>query len=159
MDEKEILVSPVEPDRIKMQAERLSITHKFVLRGGKSELVVGEDGKTETVLSDVEGYITAGVYPDGKLGEVFLTIGKEGSHWKAFECLMVAVSIGLQYGIPLDVFAQKFVHMIFEPSGMTSNPDIPIAKSMADYLFRWLKAKFPDGVNADLAKACAGGSD
>jgi ribonucleoside-diphosphate reductase alpha chain len=129
-----------------MPNERRSVTHKFVFPGAHKETVFDPDGKPVIKQVDVKGYITAGVYSDGKLGEVFLTIGKQGGPWKVYECLMIAVSIGLQCGIPLSVFVDKFKHSTFEPFGVTINPDIPMAKSVVDYLFRWLEKKFPDGI-------------
>jgi len=143
--------SPPEPKRLNMSPERKAITHKFVLPNSHKEIVPRGDGTYEETLVDVEGYVTAGVYPDGRLGEVFLTIGKQGGLWKVYECLMIAVSVGLQYGIPLSVFAEKFEHLKFEPRGMTKNKDIPMAHSVVDYLFKWLQMRFPGGVAMDMA--------
>jgi ribonucleoside-diphosphate reductase alpha chain len=113
------------PARRKMPRERQSITHKFT---------VGQQ----------EGYITAGQYEDGSLGEIFLTdIGKEGSTIKGLmNAFATAISIGLQYGVPLDDFVNKFSYMRFEPEGITRNPEIPFAKSMPDYIMRWLASRF-----------------
>lgn len=112
------------PQRRKLPDERKAITHKFSV-GGQ------------------EGYITVGLYEDGSPGEIFITMAKEGSTLSgvmdAFAC---ALSIALQYGIPLKVFVDKFQHTRFEPSGWTNNPEIPVAKSIMDYIFRWLGAKF-----------------
>jgi ribonucleoside-diphosphate reductase alpha chain len=114
-----------KPHRHKMPRERESITHKF--RIGMQE-----------------GYITAGKYPDGSVGEIFLTdIGKEGSTIKGLmNAFATAVSIGLQYGVPLEDFVRKFSYMRFEPEGITTNPEIPFAKSMPDYIMRWLASRF-----------------
>ncbi|HTX46752.1 MAG TPA: vitamin B12-dependent ribonucleotide reductase, partial [Solirubrobacteraceae bacterium] len=115
------------PKRRRMPRERQSITHKFSIGGH-------------------EGYITAGMYDDGTIGEIFLTdIGKEGSTLRgmmnSFAC---ALSIALQYGVPLETLVQKFSYMRFEPEGMTNNPEIPFAKSMPDYIMRWLASRFLD---------------
>jgi ribonucleoside-diphosphate reductase alpha chain len=119
--------APPEPQRTRMPQERESITHKF--RIGMQE-----------------GYITAGKYPDGSVGEIFLTdIGKEGSTIKGLmNAFATAISIGLQYGVPLDVFVKKFSYVRFEPEGITTNPEIPFAKSMPDYIMRWLASRFVD---------------
>ncbi|HEY2737264.1 MAG TPA: vitamin B12-dependent ribonucleotide reductase, partial [Thermoanaerobaculia bacterium] len=113
------------PQRHKMPRERESITHKF--RIGMQE-----------------GYITAGKYPDGSVGEIFLTdIGKEGSTIKGLmNAFATAISIGLQYGVPLEDYVRKFSYMRFEPEGITTNPEIPFAKSMPDYIMRWLASRF-----------------
>ncbi len=115
------------PERKRMPRERESITHKFWIAGH-------------------EGYITAGKYEDGTVGEIFLTdIGKEGSTMRGLlNAFATAISIGLQYGVPLDVFVRKFSYMRFEPEGMTQNPEIPFAKSMPDYIMRWLASRFID---------------
>ena len=118
---------PVAPERKRMPRERESITHKFWIAGH-------------------EGYITAGKYEDGSVGEIFLTdIGKEGSTMRGLlNAFATAISIGLQYGVPLDVFVRKFSYMRFEPEGMTQNTEIPFAKSMPDYIMRWLASRFID---------------
>jgi ribonucleoside-diphosphate reductase alpha chain len=96
-----------------------------------------------------EGYITAGEYEDGSLGEIFLTdIGKEGSTIKGMmNAFATAISIGLQYGVPLETLVRKFAYVRFEPEGYTGNPEIPFAKSMPDYIMRWLASRYGD---ADL---------
>jgi ribonucleoside-diphosphate reductase alpha chain len=87
-----------------------------------------------------------GFYPDGRPGELFITMAKEGSTIGGLmDVLGTAISIGLQYGVPLEVFVNKFAHSRFEPAGFTKNPDIPIAKSIADYIFRWLGMEFIPG--------------
>jgi ribonucleoside-diphosphate reductase alpha chain len=110
-----------------MPRERQSITHKFSIGGH-------------------EGYITAGMYEDGTVGEIFLTdIGKEGSTLRGMmNSFATAISIALQYGVPLETLVRKFSYMRFEPEGMTSNPEIPFAKSMPDYIMRWLASRFMD---------------
>ena len=134
-EEAEAEVAPVSPEparpvRHRMPRERQSITHKFSVGGH-------------------EGYITAGMYEDGTLGEVFLTdVGKEGSTIKGLmNAFATSISIGLQYGVPLETLVRKFAYMRFEPEGYTGNPEIPFAKSMPDYIMRWLASRFGD---ADL---------
>ncbi|HSJ18056.1 MAG TPA: vitamin B12-dependent ribonucleotide reductase, partial [Solirubrobacterales bacterium] len=114
-----------EPVRRKMPRERESITHKFS-------------------IGQHEGYITAGKYEDGSVGEIFLTdIGKEGSTLRGMmNAFATAISIGLQYGVPLETFVKKFSYMRFDPEGITKNPEIPFAKSMPDYIMRWLASRF-----------------
>ncbi|OGQ75761.1 MAG: ribonucleoside-diphosphate reductase, adenosylcobalamin-dependent [Deltaproteobacteria bacterium RIFCSPLOWO2_12_FULL_57_22] len=115
------------PLRRKLPDERKSITHKFDIAGH-------------------EGYITAGMYEDGQPGEIFITMSKEGSTISGLmDSFATAISMALQYGVPLKVLVDKFSHMRFEPSGFTKNPDIPMAKSIMDYIFRWLASKFLDG--------------
>jgi ribonucleoside-diphosphate reductase alpha chain len=118
------------PERRRMPRERESITHKFSIAGH-------------------EGYITAGKYEDGDVGEIFLTdIGKEGSTLRGMmNAFATAISIGLQYGVPLETFVKKFSYMRFDPEGITSNPEIPFAKSMPDYIMRWLASRFIDDVD------------
>ena len=110
-----------------MPRERQSITHKFSIAGH-------------------EGYITAGMYEDGTVGEIFLTdIGKEGSTLRGMmNAFATSISIALQYGVPLDTLVEKFSYMRFEPEGITQNPEIPFAKSMPDYIMRWLASRFLD---------------
>ena len=117
----------VGPARKRMPRERQSITHKFSLGGH-------------------EGYITAGMYEDGTVGEIFLTdIGKEGSTLRGMmNSFATAISIALQYGVPLETLVRKFSYMRFEPEGITTNPEIPFAKSMPDYIMRWLASRFLD---------------
>jgi ribonucleoside-diphosphate reductase alpha chain len=124
----------VGPARKRMPRERQSITHKFSLGGH-------------------EGYITAGMYEDGTVGEIFLTdIGKEGSTLRGMmNSFATAISIALQYGVPLETLVRKFAYMRFEPEGITTNPEIPFAKSMPDYIMRWLASRFLDSdVHEDL---------
>jgi ribonucleoside-diphosphate reductase alpha chain len=117
----------VGPARKRMPVERQSITHKFSIGGH-------------------EGYITAGVYDDGSVGEIFLTdVGKEGSALRGMmNSFATAISISLQYGVPLETLVQKFSYMRFDPEGITQNPEIPFAKSMPDYIMRWLASRFLD---------------
>jgi ribonucleoside-diphosphate reductase alpha chain len=115
------------PARKRMPRERQSITHKFSIGGH-------------------EGYITAGMYEDGTVGEIFLTdIGKEGSTLRGMmNSFATSISIALQYGVPLETLVQKFSYMRFDPEGITQNPEIPFAKSMPDYIMRWLASRFLD---------------
>jgi ribonucleoside-diphosphate reductase alpha chain len=115
------------PFRRRMPRERQSITHKFSIAGH-------------------EGYITAGMYEDGSLGELFLTdIGKEGSTLRGMmNAFATSVSIALQYGVPLETLVRKFSYMRFDPEGITNNPEIPFAKSLPDYIMRWLASRFLD---------------
>ena len=90
-----------------------------------------------------EGYIHVGFYEDGSPGEVFLRMSKEGTAVSGLmDSVAVLTSIALQYGVPLESLVNKFSHVRFEPSGFTSNPDIPMAKSIIDYVFRWLGTQF-----------------
>ncbi len=112
------------PRRRRLPDERHSITHKFDIAGH-------------------EGYITVGLYDDGQPGELFLTMAKEGSTISGFaDAFAQAISYALQYGVPLQDLVDKFSHVRFEPAGMTKNPDVRFAKSIVDYIFRWLAAKF-----------------
>ncbi len=112
------------PIRRKLPDERQSITHKFSIGGH-------------------EGYITAGLFEDGMPGEIFITMAKEGSTISGLmDSFATAVSYGLQYGVPLKFFVDKFSHVRFEPSGWTGNKQVPYAKSIMDYIFRWLAVKF-----------------
>ncbi len=112
------------PRRRRLPDERRAITHKFAIGAH-------------------EGYITVGLYDDGSPGEIFVTMSKEGSVISGLmDAFATATSIGLQYGVPLRVLTNKMAHLRFEPSGYTGNPQIPIAKSIIDYVFRWLALKF-----------------
>ena len=112
------------PVRHKLPDERQSLTHKFSIGGH-------------------EGYITVGLYEDGTPGEVFISMAKEGSTISGLmDTLATSISYGLQYGVPLKFFVDKFSHVRFEPSGWTGNTQVPYAKSIIDYIFRWLGARF-----------------
>jgi ribonucleoside-diphosphate reductase alpha chain len=121
---KEIVKIVERPTRRKLPDERHSITHKFDIQGH-------------------EGYITVGLFEDGTPGEIFLTMAKEGSTISGFaDAFAQAISYALQYGVPLQVLVDKFSHARFEPSGMTKNPEVRFAKSIVDYIFRWMATKF-----------------
>ncbi len=128
-DAKAGLVAAVEglvaqPVRRRLPDERQAITHKFDIAGH-------------------EGYITVGLFEDGSPGEIFLVMAKEGSTISGFaDAFAQAVSYALQYGVPLQVLVDKFSHVRFEPSGVTKNPKVRIAKSIVDYIFRWMATKF-----------------
>jgi ribonucleoside-diphosphate reductase alpha chain len=114
----------LQPIRRKLPDERVAMTHKFSVEGQ-------------------EGYVTVGLYEDGKPGELFITMAKEGSTLSGvMDAFATAVSLTLQYGVPLEFLVNKFSHVRFEPAGWTNNPQIPYAKSIIDYIFRWLAAKF-----------------
>jgi ribonucleoside-diphosphate reductase alpha chain len=122
--EKPVLAAP---RRERLPDTRQSITHKFNVSGH-------------------EGYITVGLYPDGRPGELFITMAKEGSTVGGLmDCFGTAVSMSLQYGVPLEVYVNKFSHTRFEPMGFTKNPEIRMAKSIVDYIFRWLGIQFLPG--------------
>src|SRR5947199_10476020 len=94
-------------------------------------------------VGDYEGYIHVGLYDDGTPGDIFVDIAKEGTTLAGLmNSFMISVSLGLQYGVPLEVYVSKFAHMRFEPSGPTNDPDIRVAKSIVDYVFRWMGKKF-----------------
>ena len=113
-----------QPIRRKLPDERHAITHKFDIQGH-------------------EGYITVGLFENGQPGEIFLVMAKEGSTISGFaDAFAQAISYALQYGVPLQALVDKFSHVRFEPSGMTRNPEIRFAKSIVDYIFRWLASKF-----------------
>ena len=117
-------VEASKPHRRRLPSERTAVTHKFDIAGH-------------------EGYITVGLYPDGQPGEIFLKMAKEGSTISGLmDTLATSVSLALQYGVPLRDVVNKFAHVRFEPSGFTGNPEIPIAKSLVDYIFRWLGSRF-----------------
>ncbi|MFA6132323.1 MAG: vitamin B12-dependent ribonucleotide reductase [Patescibacteria group bacterium] len=113
-----------KPLRRRLPDERKAITHKFQVGTHK-------------------GYLTVGLYDDGTPGEMFITMSKEGSVISGLaDAFATSVSVGLQYGVPLQSLVNRFVHMRFEPSGYTNNPNIRIAKSLVDYIFRWMAMKF-----------------
>jgi ribonucleoside-diphosphate reductase alpha chain len=118
------VVAQRAPVRRKLPDERQALTHKFDIAGH-------------------EGYITVGLFEDGQPGEIFLVMAKEGSTISGFaDAFAQAISYALQYGVPLQALVDKFSHVRFEPSGMTKNPDVRFAKSIVDYIFRWLASKF-----------------
>ncbi len=121
---EKVVASMGQPVRRRLPDERQSITHKFDIAGH-------------------EGYITVGLFEDGTPGELFLVMAKEGSTISGFaDAFAQAISYALQFGVPLQVLVDKFSHARFEPSGMTRNPDVRFAKSIVDYIFRWLATKF-----------------
>ena len=118
------LKSAAQPRRQRLPETRKGLVHKFR---------VGE----------TKGYIRVGLYPDGSLGEVFLSVAKEGSTLSGMmDCFATLLSLSLQHGIPLDVIAKKFRHIRFEPDGLTGGKEIPTASSLIDYVFAWLELNF-----------------
>jgi len=115
------------PRRRKLPDERQAFTHKFSIAGH-------------------EGYLTVGMYEEGEPGEIFLKMAKEGSTISGLmDTIATMTSIALQYGVPLKALVDKFSHTRFEPSGFTNNPEIPIAKSVTDYVFRYIGNRFIEG--------------
>jgi ribonucleoside-diphosphate reductase alpha chain len=115
---------PAKVVRRRLPDERTAITHKFSIAGH-------------------EGYLTVGLFEDGKPGEIFIKMSKQGSVVSGLmDSFAIAISMALQYGVPLQTLVDKFSHSRFEPSGWTNNKDIPMAKSIVDYIFRWLAIKF-----------------
>ncbi len=113
------------PVRKHLPAERSAINHKFNIGGH-------------------EGYLNVGLFEDGTPGEIFVTMSKAGSAIAGLvDAFSISISLGLQYGVPLEAMIEKFSHMGFEPSGFTTNPNINVAKSIVDYIFRWMEIKFP----------------
>ena len=129
------LVPKSEPSpatRRHLPDERRALTHHFSIAGQ-------------------EGYLTVGVYEDGLPGEIFITMAKQGSTISGLmDSFATAVSLALQYGVPLEVLCGKFTHARFEPSGWSANPKIGYAKSIVDYIFRWLESKFITGEQGEL---------
>lgn len=125
-----------KPQRKRLPDEREALTHKFSVAGH-------------------EGYITVGLYPDTKRpGEIFITMSKQGSTLGGLmDSFATAISLALQYGVPLEVLVNKFSHMRFEPAGWTNNPQIRMAKSIMDYIFRWLALKYLPAENQPPADA------
>ena len=123
----ENLEAPPRAVRHRLEEERRSVTHKFNIGGH-------------------EGYIIVGLYPDGEPGEIFIKMAKEGSTVSGLmDSFALAVSIALQHGVPLKLYCEKFAHTRFEPSGWSSHPEIGYAKSIMDYIFRWLHLRFLSG--------------
>jgi ribonucleoside-diphosphate reductase alpha chain len=124
--------APPRAVRHRLPEERASLTHKFNIAGH-------------------EGYITVGLYPNGQPGEIFIKMAKEGSTVSGLmDAFATSISLALQHGVPLKVLCEKFTHTRFEPSGFTGNPNVPIAKSVTDYIFRWLQYRFVEPQQGDL---------
>jgi ribonucleoside-diphosphate reductase alpha chain len=127
LEEEADLTGPPRAVRHKLSDERMSLTHKFSIGGH-------------------EGYLTVGLYPNGQPGELFITMAKEGSTVSGLmDSFALAVSMALQHGVPLRLLVDKFAHTRFEPSGWTQNQEIGFAKSIMDYIFRWLELRFLTG--------------
>src|SRR6187551_584986 len=120
-------IAPVaQPKRRRVPEDRVEVGRKFK-------------------VGDYEGYIHVGLFEDGTPGDIFVDIAKEGTTLAGLmNSFMISVSLGLQYGVPLEVYVSKFAHMRFEPSGMTNDADIRVAKSIVDYVFRWMGKRFLD---------------
>jgi ribonucleoside-diphosphate reductase alpha chain len=130
--------APPRAVRHRLPEERASLTHKFAIAGH-------------------EGYITVGLYPNGAPGEIFIRMAKEGSTVSGLmDAFATAISLALQHGVPLKVLVEKFAHTRFEPSGWTGNEQIGYAKSIMDYIFRWLQIRFLSGQQLDLFARAAG---
>jgi ribonucleoside-diphosphate reductase alpha chain len=126
------LNAPPRAVRHRLPEERASITHKFSIAGH-------------------EGYITVGLYPTGQPGEIFIKMAKEGSTVSGLmDAFATSISLALQHGVPLRVLCEKFAHTRFEPSGWTGNEQIGYAKSLMDYIFRWLNLRFLSGTQLML---------
>jgi ribonucleoside-diphosphate reductase alpha chain len=126
------LNAPPKAVRHRLPEERASVTHKFSIAGH-------------------EGYITVGLYPTGQPGEIFIKMAKEGSTVSGLmDAFATSISLALQHGVPLKVLCEKFAHTRFEPSGWTGNEQIGYAKSLMDYIFRWLQLRFLSGTQLTL---------
>ena len=132
---------PPAANRHRLPDERAGITHHFSIAGH-------------------EGYLTVGLYPNGQPGEIFIRMAKEGSTIAGLmECFGTVVSVSLQHGVPLKVLCDKLSHTRFEPSGWTGNQELGYAKSIMDYLFRWMELRFLSGKQLPLFVATAGGGE
>jgi ribonucleoside-diphosphate reductase alpha chain len=138
-EDPETTQGPPRAVRHRLPEERASLTHKFSIAGH-------------------EGYITVGLYPNGQPGEIFIKMAKEGSTVSGLmDSFATAVSLSLQHGVPLKVLCEKFAHTRFEPSGWTGNEQIGFAKSIMDYIFRWLQLRFLSGHQLSLFSGLAAG--
>ena len=127
--------SPSPPKRERLPDTRRAITHTFRIQ-------------------DQQGYIMVGLYPDGRPGELFIKMAKQGSTISGLmDTIGVLTSLALQYGVPPQTLAHKFAYMRFEPSGWTGRPELPHAHSIVDYIFRWLGLTFGDGAGASCERA------
>ena len=130
--QQEDLSGPPAANRHRLPDERAGITHHFSIAGH-------------------EGYLTVGLYPNGQPGEIFIRMAKEGSTIAGLmECFGTVVSVSLQHGVPLKVLCDKLSHTRFEPSGWTGNEELGYAKSIMDYLFRWMELRFLSGKQLPL---------
>jgi ribonucleoside-diphosphate reductase alpha chain len=124
------VTAPAAASRVRLPETRSSLTHKFSIEGH-------------------EGYLTVGLYEDGRPGEVFIKMAKQGSTVRGLmDAIGVLTSLALQYGVPVETLAEKFEFARFEPAGWTKNPDIGYARSVVDYVFRWLGRVFSDEYHA-----------
>jgi ribonucleoside-diphosphate reductase alpha chain len=135
--QQEDLSGPPAANRHRLRDERVGLTHHFSIAGH-------------------EGYLTVGLYPNGQPGEIFIRMAKEGSTIAGLmECFGTVVSVSLQHGVPLKVLCDKLSHTRFEPSGWTGNQELGYAKSIMDYLFRWMELRFLSGKQLALFVAQA----
>jgi ribonucleoside-diphosphate reductase alpha chain len=140
-EQQEQLSGPPAANRHRLPDERAGITHHFSIAGH-------------------EGYLTVGLYPNGQPGEIFIRMAKEGSTIAGLmECFGTVVSVSLQHGVPLKVLCDKLSHTRFEPSGWTGNEELGYAKSIMDYLFRWMELRFLSGKQLALFVAKAAGGE
>src|SRR6201998_245542 len=139
--QQEDLSGPPADNRRRLPDERAGITHHFSIAGH-------------------EGYLTVGLYPNGQPGEIFIRMAKEGSTIAGLmECFGTVVSVSLQHGVPLQVLVGKLSHTRFEPSGWTGNDELGYAKSIMDYLFRWMELRSLSGTQLALFSATAAGGE
>jgi ribonucleoside-diphosphate reductase alpha chain len=131
------------------------VVERIIERPMRKRLPDTRDSKTHHFnVAGHEGYLTVGMYQDGSPGELFITMSKEGSTIGGLmDSLGTAISVALQYGVPITSLVNKFAHQRFEPQGITTNKDIPFAKSLVDYIFRWMGMEFVDGYKEDNAPA------
>jgi ribonucleoside-diphosphate reductase alpha chain len=131
------------------------VVERIIERPMRKRLPDTRDSKTHHFnVAGHEGYLTVGMYQDGAPGELFITMSKEGSTIGGLmDSLGTAISVALQYGVPITSLVNKFAHQRFEPQGITTNKDIPFAKSLVDYIFRWMGMEFVDGYKEDNAPA------
>ena len=134
--QKQLREARAAPVRQRLPTTRASVTHKF------------------TIGTEDKGYVTVSSYEDGRPGEVFIKMAKEGSTIGGLmDAIGILTSVSLQYGVPLEDLVNKLAHTRFEPSGSTGNPGIPIAKSPVDYIFRWLGQQFGERAEVNLAES------
>ncbi len=139
--QQEDLSGPPAANRHRLPDDRVGLTHHFSIAGH-------------------EGYLTVGFYPNGQPGEVFIRMAKEGSTIAGLmECFGTVVSVSLQHGVPLKVLCNKLSHTRFEPSGWTGNQELGYAKSIMDYLFRWMELRVLSGKQLPLFVATADGGE
>ncbi len=137
---------PLTRPRLPWLLLQTEIVEKVVYRPTRERLPKRRGSQTTSfTVGGAEGYLTAGTYEDGRLGEVFLKFGKQGSTLAGvMDAFSIVTSVALQYGVPLETFVEKFTNMRFEPAGMTDDPDVRMAQSLMDYVFRRLALDYLD---------------